>query len=157
MRSVLFIILFFISAGAGNFDRAVSFVLDHEGGYCVTVHNKDTVEYNYGLSGKYYGDVKNLTRKKAVNIYARIWHESGADSLSVKDSNLALVFFDSYILFTPEKAWLILVACYDYRTYLIRRLQLHVDNIKKYKWLYKKEYVYAWMKRLSDLYDECQK
>jgi len=55
-----------------DFNKAVEFVLKHEGGYSNDPHDAGG-ETNYGISKRAYPnvDIKNLTRDQAIEIYKR--------------------------------------------------------------------------------------
>lgn len=153
MNKIILSILFLIGLSqADSFERALKFVLAHEGGYCITYHNQDTIEYNYGLSSKYFGDVKNLSLNQAKKIYKKIWDDANCSAIT--DSNLALVYFDSYIMFSPATASSLMASCgYDWKVFLFHRLDKHLYYIKKYPYM-KELYLYSWMIRINDLYLE---
>lgn len=76
-----------------DFERAVAFVLAHEGGY---VNNPQDPggETNWGISKRSYPDldIRNLTRARAVEVYRRdYWEASGASNLPYP---WALALFD---------------------------------------------------------------
>jgi len=128
-------------------DWIIAFTIKHEGGYI----NYRGIEYNYGLSGKYYGNVRHIKLDSAWALYRQIWTESRAKFLN--DSCMALVYFDSWVMLTPTVAKSMLVNCYDPRTYLLRRLveQVHQVNIAPYQ----KDNLYSWDRRMCDLFRIC--
>ena len=136
MKTILYI-LFIVSlsfAGSASYrDRVIDSIMKWEGG----VHTFDSVEYNYGLSGKYHGDVATLTRAQAKNKFRELWEQSKASRLP--DSNWQLLFFDTYVLFNPDTARMLMVSCYNYDEFLMRRLQQHIDASKECAGCSKKE------------------
>lgn len=66
-----------------NFDRAIGFILEEEGGYNNLSSDKNG-ETNWGISKKSYPhlDIKNLSRDAAIEIYRRDhWNIIKGDSL----------------------------------------------------------------------------
>jgi hypothetical protein len=126
-------------------ERAIDSIMKWEGG----VHTFDSVEYNYGLSGRYHGNVAKLTRAQAKQKFRELWWKSNAGRLP--DTGWQLLFFDTYVLFNPDTARMLMVSCYSYDEFLMRRLQQHLDNHKKYKKL--QPFLYGYMRRLSSLRD----
>lgn len=63
-----------------NFDAAVQFVLDHEGGYVWHVADKGG-ETNFGISQRAYPseDIRTLTRDRAIEIYRRDYWDALPD------------------------------------------------------------------------------
>jgi hypothetical protein len=129
-------------------DKVIDFVLVHEGGHVVY----NGVDYNYGLSGTYHGDVKLISKDSARHVYNRLWIESNAARMG--DSCMALVYFDTYIMFNPTTAKELLEGCYEPRTYLLRRLEKHCQMIIKYP--DKKQFLLTWNRRIVDLFNLCQ-
>ena len=79
-----------------SFDRAVDFVLAHEGGY-VNSPADPGGETNYGISARAYPgvDIKALTLSKARDIYQQdYWIPLGGYELS---DQLAMTLFDSAV------------------------------------------------------------
>ena len=74
-----------------NFDTAVRFVLEHEGGY--VWHPADPGgETNFGISKRAYPneDIRNLTRERAIEIYRRDYW----DALPDVSGSLRFLLFD---------------------------------------------------------------
>jgi hypothetical protein len=111
------------------------------------------VEYNWGLSGTFYGDVKHIKLDSAKQIFRNIWTESHAGSIA--DSCMALVYFDTYVVFTPTAAKDLLSDCYDPRSYLLKRLALHMENLKSCPIELQRKHLIAWNRRIVDLFRIC--
>jgi len=131
-------------------DWAINFTLAHEGGYVLY----KGIDYNYGLSGKYYGNVRHISQDSAVSIYRHIWQESNAGIIS--DSCMALVYYDTYVMFTPTSARALLDNCYDPRTYLLKRLTLQMNNLSQCPIDQQRKHLIAWNRRIVDLFKLCQ-
>jgi hypothetical protein len=131
-------------------DWAIDFVTRHEGGYVLY----KGIDYNYGLSGKYYGNVRHISQDSAVSIYRHIWLESNAGIIT--DSCMALVYYDTYVMFTPTAARALLADCYDPRSYLLKRLALQMDNLSKCPVDKQRLHLIAWNRRIVDLFKLCQ-
>jgi hypothetical protein len=151
MKRLLFAVFLFSAVQAGPLERdsVIDFILTHEGGYVVY----RGVEYNYGLSGKYFGDVKHMTLEKAKEIYRNLWIMTGA--YQIPDAALAAVYFDTAILFCENTAQKLLLDTRDFRTYCIKRLQEHFTQVQKCPAL--KECLRTWVQRTMDLYDKCNR
>lgn len=86
-----------------DFQQAVTFVLNQEGGYVDNPRDPGG-ETNFGISKREYPwlDIPNLTREDAVRIYyADYWRKSGADQLPMP---LALVVLDTAVNLGVGKA-----------------------------------------------------
>lgn len=159
MKTILCILTIASVAIAGSTsyrDRVIDSIMKWEGG----VHTFDSVEYNYGLSGKYHGNVATLTKYQAKQKFRELWKRSKAEALP--DSNWQLLYFDTYVLFNPDTARMLMVSCYAYDEFLMRRLQQHIESAKdcinctdkeKAKRKKRREMFYGYMLRISRLRD----
>ena len=147
MRTLLIILCFVTFTGAGSFERAMTFVLAHEGGYC----HDGGWESNYGLCSKWYPklNMKTLTQEKAIAIYKNdYWYYMGC--VSQPDSDFALLIFDTAVLFGQPTANIMLKKCYfDINTFMYFRIEEIASIIKQYP--DKIKYLATWMKRTNDL------
>ncbi|MDD5060661.1 MAG: glycosyl hydrolase 108 family protein [Candidatus Marinimicrobia bacterium] len=134
-----------------KFDAAVSFVLDHEGGYS-NDPNDPGGETNYGISKRSYPslDIKKLTREQAIEIYRTdYWQKSGASQM---DERFRLVHFDTAVNCGVSKAKEIKDNVHAYlEEYLWLRAQHYIKLVKKKPSM--KKYLNGWMNRLNDLYE----
>lgn len=65
-----------------NFDYAIPFILEHEGGYC-DISGDPGGETKYGITKRNYPnlDIKNLTKTSAINIYRADYWKSYMDEM----------------------------------------------------------------------------
>lgn len=128
-----------------NFERAVEFVLKHEGGY-VDNPNDPGGETKYGISKRAYPelDIKNLTEEKAKEIYHRdYWLKSGCEKIA---SGLDIVVFDTAVNCGVARASALLGITHDYRDYLFLRLGYYASlGIAKH-------FLTGWVRRVIDLW-----
>jgi len=113
-----------------NFEKAVDFVLQREGGY-VNHPNDPGGETNFGICKRTYPkiDIKNLTRSDAIEIYRTdYWKKSGADKL---DDALSLVHFDTAVNAGLSRANALLEAYQNNaHDYLLKKIlyQVHYSS-----------------------------
>ncbi len=135
-----------------DFDRAVKFVLYHEGGY-VNNPNDPGGETKFGISRKAHPkvDIKNLTEDQAREIYKRdYWQPCGADLL---DDHLALIHFDTAVNMGLKRAETLLEASgQDARDYLLKRVGFYTALVRKNPKL--KTFLNGWVGRVMDCYNE---
>lgn len=136
-----------------NFQAAIKFVLDHEGGY---VNNPADPggETKYGISKHAYPtlDIKNLSVADAMVVYKRDYWDVHA--LDGKPFPYSVVLFDSYVQHNPKKvaAW-DTQADGDRRAFLEQRRSFYLRLIE----LNPKEAIFkkGWLNRLGDLSKYC--
>lgn len=91
----------------GGFDNAVSFVLQHEGGYNPSDRNGSPVNFGINQGANPDVNVRGLTQDQAKQLYLdRYWKPSGAENLPPA---MQTPYFDTYVL-NPGKAKQILKA-----------------------------------------------
>lgn len=143
----LLLILVLISFSSGEpFNRAINFVLAHEGGYC----HDGGWKSNFGISSQWYPkeNMKAMTVKRATEIYYKdYWLRTGCDYML--DSNYALLTFDNAVLFGQPTARALGKDCSDIDVLLERRVALTVKIIQKDT--VKLKYLESWIFRLLDL------
>ena len=135
-----------------SFDKAINFVLTHEGGY-----SNDSLdlggETNLGISKRAYPnlDIKNLTVDDAKAIYKRdYWNALNCDLLPEK---LDIVVFDCGVNQGIGKATELLNRCNkDWKNLLFLRIQ-HYNNLvrrnpKQIKFLR------GWINRILELWND---
>ena len=133
---------------ANPFTLAVTFVLQHEGGY-----SNDPVdpggETNYGISKRQYPnlDIKGLTRQDAVGIYKRdYWDALNCGDMSF---DIACVVFDTCVNMGAGRAKDFLEKSKDFREYCELRVQHYLKIIAKNPKMVK--YKNGWLRRVTDL------
>jgi lysozyme family protein len=129
----------------GNFEKAVKFVLDHEGGYVFNPLDPGG-ETNYGISKRSYPnqDIKALTIDQAKAIYQKdYWDRMGCDKIA---SGLDIVAFDTAVNCGVGRAlqWLTLV--HDWRDFLMLRLA-HYAGLDSFR-----NFGLGWANRVLDLW-----
>lgn len=131
-----------------NFERAVAFVLRHEGGF--TNDNRDPGgETKFGISKRAYPhlDIKGLTEAEAKEIYRRdYWDRAGCGSL---DWPLCLVHFDSCVNLGVGRATAFKAKAFNWTDYLFLRIE-HYSNLRK------PEFLRGWINRVLDLWREAK-
>jgi len=93
----------------GNFDKAVEFVIQNEGGFQKNPddsgnwRNGELIGTKYGIAAKYHDvDIENFTIEQAKEIYKReYWDESYCKHLPDK---LATVYFDAIVNMGLQRA-----------------------------------------------------
>jgi len=151
MKRILIALLLSIAlVHAGSFERAVEFVLAHEGGYC---HDGGYAS-NFGISSRWYPNenMKKMTRERAIEIYRRdYWERTECDM--VLDSNFALLIFDTAVLFGQPTAIIMKKDCWDASAFMEKRVT-ETAAIIKFD-CNKSKYLRTWMLRLLDLQRAC--
>ena len=138
-----------------DFEKAVEFVLKHEGGY--TFNPKDPGgETNFGISKKAYPNlnIKDLTRDQAKEIY-RIdyWNPSRAE---VMPGFIKLIHFNTAVNCGMAKANEIMKKSKGSLEIYAWFLTLHyITIVKKNPDL--KQFIGGWMNRVADVYTESLK
>ena len=128
-----------------DFDKAVEFVLEHEGDYSNDPQDPGG-ETNFGISKRSYPelDISKLTLKQAKEIYYKnYWLECGCDDLPYP---FDIVVFDTAVNMGKRRALEFLDAYNDWRDYLLKRLYTY----SKFKQA--KLYFRGWANRTLDLY-----
>lgn len=133
-----------------DFDRAVDFVLAHEGGYS-NDPNDPGGETNFGISKRAYPalNIKILTAEDAIEIYRQdYWRDCGAEQLP---DDLAIIHFDASVNHGISKANQFLEqAGGNYREYLLLRIKFysslaaHPNN---------RGFLRGWINRVLDLWE----
>ena len=126
------------------FDRALQFVLAHEGGY-VNDPADPGGETNMGISKRKYPqlNIRDLTVAEASDIYRHdYWHAFGCDKLP---PTLALVHFDTNVNMRPEAAAELLAKSSDPTDYLARRILRYAEYPAFSR------YGRGWVRRVLDL------
>ncbi len=132
-----------------NFERAIAFVLRHEGGY-VNDPRDPGGETKFGISKRAYPgfDIKNLTEEQAIEIYRKdYWDRAGC---GVLDWPLCLVHFDACVNLGLARASEIKAKAFNWTDYLFLRIE-HYSNLRK------PEYLRGWINRTLDLWKEGKK
>lgn len=129
-----------------NFEKAVAFVLKHEGGY-INDPRDPGGETKYGISKRAYPalDIKNLTEEQAKAIYRLdYWDRGGCNSL---DWPLCFVHFDSCVNLGVGRATALKEKAFNWTDYLFLRIE-HYSNLRK------PEYLRGWINRVLNLWRE---
>ena len=140
----------------GNFGSAVDFVFRQEGGFNANDAGRGPV--NMGINqaaNPEVGDVKNLTRDQAREIYKRkYWDAIGGDKLAEQNPALALVAFDTAVNMGQGAAKTLLdQSGGDVNKMIALREQRYADLIANDPGKFGK-YKNAWAKRMGDLKSE---
>lgn len=129
-----------------EFDRAVDFVLKHEGGY-VNDPRDPGGETKYGISKRAYPmlNIKDLSVEDAKLIYEKdYWLKAGCDKL---EWPLCLVHFDTAVNMGLHRAAEFGSLTSDWRDYLMMRVGFYARLAEK-----KPMYLRGWINRVSELY-----
>lgn len=131
-----------------KFEKAIAFVLEHEGGY-VNDPRDPGGETKYGISKRAYPtlDIKNLTEETAKALYYKdYWIKAGCADL---DFPMCLAHIDTAVNMGVGAASALLNKTTDFQEYLQLRIARYLDIIKKNPSLgvYKK----GWLNRVNDL------
>jgi len=128
-----------------NFEEAIKFVLEHEGGL-VEDKNDPGGLTKYGISQKSYPyeDMKNMTIERAKEIYYQnYWLKSECDKLPAP---MNLIIFDTAVNCGRNRAKKILLASLGWEDYLFKRIEFYA-GLKTAKY-----YLRGWVNRVIDLY-----
>ncbi len=132
-----------------DFDRAVAWVLNQEGGYTAGLPGDPGGETNWGISKGAYPDldIKALTRDEAIELYRRdYWYASGADALSWP---LCLIHFDAAVQHGVGNARaLFSSAGHNILRYIGKRLEFYAGIPTAL------QFGRAWGRRMGDLLQE---
>lgn len=132
-----------------DFDRAVAWVLDQEGGYTAGIPGDPGGETNWGISKGAYPDldIKALTRDEAIELYRRdYWYASGADALSWP---MCLIHFDTAVQHGVGNARaLFSSAGHNILRYIGKRLEFYAGIPTA------PQFGRAWGRRMGDLLQE---
>jgi lysozyme family protein len=134
-----------------SFDKAVGFVLSHEGGYSNDPKDPGG-ETNHGISKRAYPklDIKNLTREDAIEIYRReYWDKINGDELP---SGLDLICFDTAVNAGVSRALSFKELSIDANDYILKRISFYAVIVRKNPKLGK--FLSGWVNRCMDLYNE---
>ena len=140
---------FVVPRVAGNFDTAVNFTLQHEGGAYVIDANQRGVKWGINAADHPGVDIKNLSREGAAEIYkAKYWDAIGADRLP---PNLRLAAFDTAVVegVPRAKQWLS-ESGGDPQVFLGKRAAWEASLAQRDPARYGR-FVKAWGNRLRDL------
>jgi hypothetical protein len=134
---------------SNDLKKALTFVLKWEGEYSNDPGDPGG-ETKWGISKKAYPDedIKNLTRERALEIYATdYWLASGCDAIPFP-ANVAV--FDTAVNcgVTRAMGWYEQVNC-NTNKFLEKRKQHYIDTVNKNPTLIK--YARGWWARLADL------
>ena len=152
---ILFIILaiyflFHCSPVENDFEIAVEFVLEREGGLSDDPDDPGGLT-KYGISQRAYPqlDIENLTVYDAKEIYYQdYWLKSGCDKLVPP---LDLIVFDTSVHCGVSRARGFLEESSDWRDYLLRRIVFYSKlEIAKY-------FMRGWTNRVVSLYENIEK
>ena len=128
-----------------DFDRAVRFVFDHEGGY--NNHPSDPGgETNYGISKRAYPneDIPNMTEARAREIYyTDYWQEAGCELFPWP---MSLVLFDTAVNTGVSRATRLLAESG------VEWVDMLFNRLSFYSGLKKPEFMRGWTNRVVDLY-----
>lgn len=146
MKTIIALMVLFFVAMADPYERAINFVLAHEGGYC---HDRGW-ESNFGICSKWYPkeDIKNMTVERAKEIYRRdYWERMNCHVMA--DTMMALLLFDCAVLFGQPTAKLMARNCYSAACLMERRISATCQIIQKNK----NDHIYlkSWISRIADL------
>lgn len=127
-----------------NFDRAIAFVLKHEGGY---VNNPQDPggETNFGISRRAYPnvDIKNLTKERVVEIYKKdYWDAANCGEI---DWPFDIIMFDTAVNMGIDRARKFNSISAEWWDYLFLRIKFYVD-------LKQPAFLRGWINRVFDLY-----
>lgn len=131
-----------------NFEKAIAFVLDIEGGY-VNDPKDPGGETKYGISKRAYPalNIAELTESKAKEIYkADYWDKLHCDDVS---SPLDMCAFDTAVNMGPSVASDMLKRNSDYRDLLLDRIDRYIEISRKNATLQK--FFRGWIIRVSRL------
>jgi len=128
-----------------EFEKAISFVLEHEGGYS-NDPNDPGGETKFGISKRSYPelDISKLTLKQAKEIYYKnYWLKAGCNELPFPFN---IIVFDTAVNMGRRRAIEFLNAYNDWRDYLLKRIVFY-SKCKNAK-----IYIRGWVNRVVDLY-----
>lgn len=132
-----------------HFERAVAFVLRHEGGY--TNDNRDPGgETKFGISKRAYPhlDIKGLTEAEARAIYRRdYWEKAGCGLL---EWPMSLVVFDTAVNCGVKKAVELWDRTFNWTDYLFLRLELY--SVLAGGSIQRAAFLRGWINRCIDLW-----
>lgn len=137
------------------YDIIIAIVLRHEGGY---VNDPDDLggETNYGITKRNYPnlDIKNLTRKQAIEIYKNdFWIPLEMDKFT--NPNLALQFFDMAVNAGKTNAKKLMLQALEIKKTSTKSLlsifkQLRIDYYNKVAtYRNNKKYLAGWLNRVN--------
>lgn len=131
-----------------NFQIAVKFVLQHEGGY---VNDPDDPggETKYGIAKRFHPnvDIKNLTELDAAKIYFDEYWMKLPDSLSFP---LDIAAMDSAVNLGVSRTQSLIPDNPSYDLFLMRRIRYYTDKVIENP--VKLKFFFGWMIRVIDLY-----
>ena len=127
-----------------SFERAIEFVLKHEGGYVDNPADPGG-ETRFGISKKTYPalDIRNLTIEAAKEIYRRdYWQKSGCEAL---EWPLSLVVMDSAVNCGVARA-------VEWKAEYLNWTDILFARIAFYNGLKKPMFLPGWINRVIDLW-----
>ncbi len=128
-----------------EFERAIKFVLKWEGGLSKNKNDPGGLT-KYGISQKSYPylDIKNLTLKKAKQIYyENYWLKADCDKISFP---LNLIIFDTAVNCGVRRAKQFMTKSLGWQDYLFKRIEFYA-GLKTAKY-----FLRGWINRVIDLY-----
>jgi len=132
-----------------NWQRAIDFVLAHEGGYVPASANDPGGETNYGIAKRYHPelDIKKMSRDMAIEIYNKeYWRTCRCEILS---DDLALAVLDTAVNCGCSKALHWLSECHQEVDRFIEMREIYYSHLGESA-IYSK-YLKGWMNRIKDL------
>lgn len=136
-----------------NFQQAMKFVIEREGGY-VNDPKDPGGETNYGISKRSYPDldIKNLSLGDAMAIYKRDYWD--AYKLDTVTSPLCIVMMDGYVQHRPATfKRMIERAKGDWKTLIQERVQFYLLLIQKNPNMGR--FKRGWLNRMNQLDKYC--
>lgn len=136
-----------------NFERCVSFVLRHEGGY-VNDPRDPGGETKYGISKRAYPmlNIKDLSIEDAKMIYRKDYWDSA--KCGTLEWPMCLVHFDSCVNLGVGKATTLKTKAFNWTDYLFLRIA-HYSNLAGSR-LSAQAYLRGWVNRVLDLWKEAK-
>ena len=132
-----------------NFERALKFVLQHEGGLVEDPRDPGGVT-KYGISQRAYPhlDIRKLTVEQAREIYLRdYWIRAGCDALPWPRD---LLVFDTAVNLGIRRAREFLRTRNDHE-YLLRRIFYYLELAHRSPRF--RRFLRGWLNRVKDLYE----
>ncbi len=136
-----------------NFERAVAFILRHEGGYVNDLRDPGG-ETKFGISKRAYPhlDIKGLTEAEAKEIYRKdYWDRAGCGAL---EWPLCLVHFDACVNMGLARATEIKAKASNWTDCLFLRIEFYSELVGKR--LQAGVYLRGWINRVLDLWKEAK-
>jgi hypothetical protein len=130
-----------------NFELAVGFVLNHEGGYSQDPDDPGG-ETNFGISKKYHPeiDIKNLTKIEAARIYFNSYWIPTGDLLKFPKD---IIYMDMAVNMGVKTATSILAESDSAEDMLFKRIRYYTDKVVERP--VKLKYFFGWLNRVIEL------